>query len=426
MVAPPYFAVPPNAYGGVEAVVADLVDALVDRGHEVVLVGAGRRGTRAQHFHATYQDPPGDQLGDPLPEVLHAARTARFLDGVDVDLVHDHTLAGPLMARGRRRPTVVTVHGPVNGEPGDYYRALDGTAGLIAISDAQRSSAPDLAWVGTVHNALRVGTFPFRRDKEDFALFLGRFSPDKGAHLAIDAARQAGLRLVLAGKCAEPIEHEYFARQIAPRLGADTTMFGTADAREKRDLLARAACLLAPVCWEEPFGLVMIEAMACGTPVVALRRGAVPEVVVHGITGMVVDDPAGLPAAIHAARALDPAACRSHVERHFSVEAMAGGYERAYRHLLGADTFDTGTGPSGTGTGPFGAANGPAPGRRPGQPSIDRPEPSTTRHRQPSGTTRGRACAVEAVVPMARVAGVAAEVAEVPRVAEIDAFQATN
>ncbi|MGH9069464.1 MAG: glycosyltransferase family 4 protein [Acidimicrobiales bacterium] len=339
MVAPPYFSVPPDGYGGVEAVVADLVDALVGRGHQVTLLGAGGHGTRAQRFLATYLTPPSERLGEPLPEVVHAAHAGLLLDGLDADVVHDHTLAGPLLARGRLRPTVVTTHGPVSGEPGDYYRALGNTVGLVAISGAQRATAPDLPWLATVHNAVRLETFPFRADKEGFALFLGRFHPDKGSHLAIDAARAAGLPIVLAGKCTEPVERDYFTREVQPRLGPDITFVGVAGAVAKRDLLARAACLVFPICWEEPFGLVMIEAMACGTPVVALRRGAVPEVVVDGQTGVIVDDPADLPRGIEEARRLDPAACRRHVSANFTTAVMAAGYEAAYRRALTQTTI---------------------------------------------------------------------------------------
>ncbi|MGH3717302.1 MAG: glycosyltransferase family 4 protein [Pseudonocardiaceae bacterium] len=338
MIATPYFTVPPVGYGAVETVVADLVDPLVDRGHHVTLIGAGWHGTRAQRFIASYAVPPGERLGEPLPEVMHAAHAARALEEYDIDVVHDHTLAGPLSARGRLTPTVATVHGPVNGELGDYYRALGDTMRLVAVSHAQRAGAPDLPWIGTVHNAIRADTFPFQAAKENFVLFLGRFNPDKAPHLAIDAARAAGLPIILAGKCSEPHERSYFTREIQPRLGPDTTLFGIADATAKRDLLARACCLVMPVCWDEPFGLVMVEAMACGTPVVALRRGAVPEIVVPGRTGIIVDHPWELAGAITLARALDPAACREHVETSFTVQTMAAGYEAVYRQALAETT----------------------------------------------------------------------------------------
>lgn len=334
MIAPPWFTVPPQGYGGVENMCADLVDGLVKRGHEVTLIGAGIPGTKAGRFEVTYLEPPSDRLGEPLPEVLHTAAVARILALLDVDLVHDHTLAGPLLARGRALPTVVTMHGPVAGEPGEYYRQLGDTVSLVALSAAQRRAAPDLAWRGTVHNAVDVTSFPFRADKEEMVLFLGRLHPDKGVHLAIDAARGAGLPIVVAGKCTEPVELEYFRTFIEPRLGPDVTIFGPADAAAKRDLLARAAALVFPILWEEPFGMVMIEAMACGTPVVALRRGAVPEVVDDGVTGILCDDPAELSAAITAARDLSPAACRAHVENCFDAASMVGGYEAVYREVL--------------------------------------------------------------------------------------------
>jgi glycosyltransferase involved in cell wall biosynthesis len=338
MIAPPWFAVPPRGYGGVESMCADLVDGLVDRGHDVTLIGAGPPGTRAGRFVATYADPPSARLGEPLPEVLHSATVARILDGLEVDLVHDHTLAGPLQARGRRVPTVVTMHGPVAEEPGEYYRQLGDTVDLVAISQAQRRAAPDLSWLGTVHNAVDVESFPFRVDKDEMLLFLGRLHPDKGVHLAIDAARSVGLPIVVAGKCSEPIEKEYYRTHIAPRLGPDVTIFGTADAVAKRDLLSRAAALVFPILWDEPFGMVMIEAMACGTPVVAMRRGSVPEVVVDGVTGIVCDEPAELPAAITAARRLSPAASREHVKSRFDADTMVAGYEGLYRGALLART----------------------------------------------------------------------------------------
>jgi glycosyltransferase involved in cell wall biosynthesis len=329
MVAPPWFDVPPGKYGGIEAVLADLVDALVDRGHDVTLLGVGADLTRGRLVR-TFDQPLGDRLGEPFPEVLHAARVARILDQLDVDVVHDHSLAGPLLAAGRDVPTVVTVHGPVSGELGEYYRELGSTVSLVAISDQQRRTAPDLNWRATVHNALRVDNFPFRAEKEDWVLFLGRCVHDKGMHVAIDAARASGRRIVLAAKCSEPAEKAYFDAEIVPRLGADTDWLGEVSAAEKKDLLSRAGCLLFPILWEEPFGMVMIEALACGTPVVALRRGSVPGVVIDGLTGIVCDDPRELPAALHQVSTIDPELCRKDVAERFGPEVMAAGYEAAY------------------------------------------------------------------------------------------------
>jgi glycosyltransferase involved in cell wall biosynthesis len=333
MVAPPWFDVPPRQYGGIEAVLADLVDALVDRGHDVTLIGVGEDRTRAR-FISAFPQPFGERLGEPFPEVLHAARVARILDELDVDVVHDHSLAGPLSAAGRDLPTMVTVHGPVSGELGEYYRQLGTAVSLVAISDQQRRTAPDLNWRATVHNALRVEDFPFQQEKEDWVLFLGRCVDDKGMHVAIDAARAARRPIVLAAKCSEPLEKDYFENEIAPRLGEDTTWLGEVCADTKKDLLSRASCLLFPILWDEPFGMVMIEALACGTPVVALRRGSVPEVVIDGLTGIVCDDLSELPAALHEVDTIDPELCRKDVVDRFRPEVMAAGYEIAYRSVM--------------------------------------------------------------------------------------------
>jgi glycosyltransferase involved in cell wall biosynthesis len=172
-------------------------------------------------------------------------------------------------------------------------------------------------------------------DKGDYALFLGRFNECKAPHLALEAAHAAGIPLVLAGKCSEPPELAYFEKEVRPRLTEHDHVFGLADAAAKRKLLAGARCLLFPIRWEEPFGMVMIESMVCGTPVVALRGGAVAEVIVDGVTGRICDDPAELPAAIDQVSAMDPAACRAHVEANFGAETLGCGYEQIYHRLLG-------------------------------------------------------------------------------------------
>jgi glycosyltransferase involved in cell wall biosynthesis len=340
LVAPPYFDIPPNGYGGVEAVVADLADTLVARGHHVTVLGAGEARTAAQ-FIPVWERTVGDRLGEPYPEVMHALKVRRVVaeivaaDGVDI--VHDHTFAGPLNApvyQALGAATVVTVHGPIDHDLYPYYRALGDDVGLVAISNRQCELAPDLNWVGRVYNALRITEWPFRAEKGDYALFLGRYAPYKGAHLAVQAAHEAGIRLVLAGKCSEPAEKAYFEECVRPLLTDNDHVFGEADAVSKRKLLAEARCLLFPVQWEEPFGIVMIEAMACGTPVVALRGGAVSEVVVDGVTGFVCDRTADLPAAIDQTHTIDPLACREHVAANFDVARLGCGYERIYRDIL--------------------------------------------------------------------------------------------
>jgi glycosyltransferase involved in cell wall biosynthesis len=334
VVAPPWYEVPPPAYGGIEWVCSLLVQGLVARGHDVTLVAAGRDLTDARMI-ATFDEPPeglGD-VGGSTVELLHAARATAILADLRPDVVHDHSLAGPLMAGTRRTRTVITAHGPVGGAVGDLYTSLPSNVSLVAISDAQRRTAPRLPWAATIHNAIPVEEYPLSLERGEFVLFLGRMSPDKGAHLAIDAAREVGIRIVVGGKCQEPVEREYFAAEIEPRLGPDVEWIGEADTQEKKDLYARARCLLVPIQWEEPFGLVMVEAMACGTPVVALRRGSVPELVVDGETGFIYEDPSGLAEGIKRADLIDPRACRRHVEERFHPRAMVAAYERVYASL---------------------------------------------------------------------------------------------
>jgi glycosyltransferase involved in cell wall biosynthesis len=335
---PPWFDVPPAAYGGIESLVGDLIGALIERGHTIFMVGVGTNGTAAE-FRRTFDLPQAERLGQALPEVVNAALANGHINDLDIDVVHDHSLAGPLTARGRKVPTVMTAHGPCAGDMATYYRALSNNndANLVAISQSQRSLAPDVHWVGTVYNALKAADYPFRRDKDDFVLFMGRMSPDKGAHLAIDAARSAGRRIVLAGKIKEEIEHTYFEAEVKPRLGGDAEFIGEANMTAKKELYASAQCLVFPIRWDEPFGLVMIEAMACGTPVVALNRGSVPEVIVDGVTGFIRTDPEELPAAINAAGTIDPLACRHHVEERFDVSTMAAGYEHVYARVRGLE-----------------------------------------------------------------------------------------
>ncbi|QCU78603.1 glycosyltransferase family 4 protein [Citricoccus sp. SGAir0253] len=361
MVAPPFFEVPPRGYGGIELVLAHLVDALVERGHDVTLVGAGGHGTRAR-FRRTYAVPQRERLREVLPEAVHAAAVAEVLDGLAVDLVHDHTLLGPLQARGRAVPTVVTVHGPVAGEPGGYYRSVGRSAHLVAISHAQRALAPDLHWAGTVHNALDPTCSPFRDRKEDWVLFLGRCTPDKGMHLAIDVARAAGRRIRIAAKCTEPPERRYFEAEIRPRLGPGVEWLGELCGPAKAEALAAARCLLFPLQWEEPFGMVLIEALAAGTPVVTMPRGAVPEIITDGVTGLVRDRVEDLVPALAEVGRIDPRRCRREVLERFVPATMAAGYEAVYRRVL------DGAAPA--------PAPAPAAARRPVATAPSRPAPS--------------------------------------------------
>jgi Glycosyl transferases group 1/Glycosyltransferase Family 4 len=334
MLVPPWYEVPPSGYGGVEQVCAALIDGLVARGHRVTLVGAGTGTSTRAEFCSTTPQPQFRQLGEVLPELLHVARANRLFAERTFDVIHDHTMLGPFMASQRKPPTVVTAHNSPLGDYGDYLAHVDQGTSLVAVSHAQRRLRPDLRWARTIHNGLsRIG--PGRTEpSEGPVLWLARFSPDKGPDLAIEACRAAGLPLVLAGRCNESAERRYLCEVIEPRLGPDVELVINADRARTNELLAAARCLIMPLRWEEPFGMVMIEAMAVGTPVVALNRGAVPEIVVPGETGFICAEESELPPALIDAAKLDPAACVAHVRQSFSAERIARRYERVYRAAI--------------------------------------------------------------------------------------------
>jgi glycosyltransferase involved in cell wall biosynthesis len=334
LVAPPWFEVPPDGYGGIEQMVAGLANGLTAHGHDVTLLGAGEDRTDAS-FLPTFEEPPPG-LGTPMRttiELTHAARASARIEALAVDLVHDHSVAGPLLAPYREVPTVVTAHGPITDQTAAFYASLPGIA-LVALSDAQRAATPELPWVATVPNGIDVAAAPFRSEKDDLFVFLGRMSPDKGVEDAIEIARATGTPLMIAAKADEPRERAYLEQTVEPLLGEDARYVGPVDADEKGDLLARAKALLFPIDWEEPFGLVMVEAMACGTPVLATRRGSVPEVVIHGETGFIADDPTELVDLARRLPELDPRACRAWATERFDTSVMVRGYEAAYAAVL--------------------------------------------------------------------------------------------
>jgi glycosyltransferase involved in cell wall biosynthesis len=231
------------------------------------------------------------------------------------------------------------VHGPLDGEPGEIYELVAQVAprvGLISISMNQRKAKPHLNWVANCHNALDFSVYPCKPHRGEYLLFLGRLSPDKGAHRAIAVAMQTGLPLKIAGKLQEPKEREYFHELVEPHLVDGIEYLGEVTHGEKVELLQNARATLFPIEWEEPFGLVMIESMACGTPVVATRWGAVPEVIEDGRSGIIVDNYTEMPGALERADALDPLELRRYVEEEFSPQRMVRDYVAAYEAAIAA------------------------------------------------------------------------------------------
>jgi glycosyltransferase involved in cell wall biosynthesis len=213
------------------------------------------------------------------------------------------------------------------------YSYVGDRAWFVAISEAQKASQPDLRYAGVVHNGVDLNRYQLQKEKDDFLLFLGRAAPEKGWRRAVETARLAGERLISAVKIADPAEHREWEDNIKPSLPSEFEVYGEIGHDEKLDLLERAKAVLFPIDWPEPFGLVMIEAMACGTPVIATPRGSVPEVIEHGVTGWILDVEGYPEAAAECLRRLgeiDPEACRDRVRRMFSKESMVAGYERAF------------------------------------------------------------------------------------------------
>jgi glycosyltransferase involved in cell wall biosynthesis len=335
ILSPVWFPVPPSGYGGIEWVVSLLADGLAEAGHDVTLFASGDSSSKAE-VASVFPEAPSAAIGKTTPELRHALSCFERAD--EFDIVNDHS--GPLaivLGGLVDTPVVHTVHGPLLGADGDLYASLARVApevGLISVSLNQRKPQPDLHWVANCHNALDLASYPVHADRGEYLLFLGRMTADKGCHRAVEVAREAGLPLRIAGKMREPAEREYFETCVAPYLGDGIEYLGETSHGKKVALLQNARATLFPIEWEEPFGLVMIESMACGTPVIATRWGAVPEVIEHERSGVIVDDYREMVDAIPDADRLDPLVCREWVEEHFSAKRMVEDYLAAYEVVL--------------------------------------------------------------------------------------------
>ncbi len=335
VLSPVWFPVPPTGYGGIEWVVSLLADGLVAAGHDVTLFASGDSRTDAR-LVSVFDTAPSLRIGESMPEFTHAL--ACYERAGEFDVINDHS-GPPAAALGGAVPTPVvhTVHGPLDGEARLIYEQIARVVPqlrFISISENQRRPMPDLAWVANCPNALDLHAYPVHPHRGDYLLFLGRMSADKGCHRAIEVAKQTGLPLKIAGKMNESAEKEYFETEIRPNLSWGIEYLGEVSHEDKVDLLQNARATLFPIEWEEPFGLVMIESMACGTPVIATRWGAVPEVIEHGVSGIVVDDYREMAGALEQADQLDPMTCRRFVEERFSRDRMVADYLAAYERVL--------------------------------------------------------------------------------------------
>jgi glycosyltransferase involved in cell wall biosynthesis len=342
-IAPLVESVPPRLYGGTERVVSWLAEELVAQGHDVTLFASGDSRTAARLVPVV---PRALRLDGRHNSLFYniimldkvAARMAEF------DILHFHIdfFHYPVF-RNMAARTLTTLHGRQDlPEMADIYRAFPEMP-LVSISNAQRKPVPPVNWMGTVYHGQPETLLREGAGRGGYLAFLGRICPDKGPLEAIEIARRAGMRLRMAAKV-DPVDRDYFEQAVGPVLARSphVEFVGEIDDGRKQDFLGNAEALLFPICWPEPFGLVMIEAIACGTPVVAFRQGAVPEVLEDGLTGFVVD---GVDEAVEALRRLDELfrpSIRSRFEERFSAAAMAREYCRIYRRLIQLQGSDTG------------------------------------------------------------------------------------
>jgi glycosyltransferase involved in cell wall biosynthesis len=333
VIAPPWAPIPPALYGGIELIVDELARGYQAAGHEVVLFATGD-STSSVPTKWVLDKAEGHRIGVAVPELRHVMHAYEAVQGFDI--VHDHTVFGPVYAQlFPDLKVVTTIHGPFNEELIDIYRRVAHRVPIIAISHDQRRHAPEVPVARVIHHGLDPDAFPKGRGDGGYFLYLGRMAPEKGAHRAVEAAWKAGVPLLLAAKMREPWEFEYFETYVKPYLNDDLRYLGEVPHGEKVRLLAGARALLNPIRWAEPFGLVMVEALACGTPVLSFPEGAAPEIVEDGKTGFLCHDLDEMATRIGQVDQLDRAACRAAVEDYFCTSRMVAEHLDLFEEMLG-------------------------------------------------------------------------------------------
>jgi glycosyltransferase involved in cell wall biosynthesis len=337
LIAPPWVPVPPPAYGGLEAVVDRLARGLLRAGHEVLLAAPANSPCPVPQVEDMDGVPDDAAItGDTVTEMAHVAKAYAAM--AEMDVIHDHTIGGPLYRhRPDGVPVVTTNHGPFERRTNIIFRSMQRDTAIVAISRHQASTADGVHIARMIHHGMDLESVPVGTGKGGYAAFLGRMCADKGPQEAIAVARKAGVPLKIAAKMREDAEREYFEAEIEPLLGNDVEYVGEVDEKGKYELLGAAVAMLNPIQWSEPFGLVMIESLACGTPVVATGAGSVPEIVDDGRTGYVRDGADDLASCLTAATDLDRAACREDAETRFSTARMVCDHVDLYRSLTPPD-----------------------------------------------------------------------------------------
>lgn len=347
----PFFSVPPKNYGAIEYIAYLLTEELVKRGHEVTLLATGESktsGSLISIYEKELRPVDAEALFSPLayklpwmqslPSLLHINKLMERAD--EFDVIHNHFHYLPLFFSNLiKTPMVNTYHGnflyaaesPIELSLLEHYKRSN----WVAISESQKRNCPvDLSFSGVIYHGIDLSKYAYDRGGREYLAWLGRINPQKGITEAIKVAKAVGKKLVIAG-IVNKRDEDFFKKEVEPHLGDGVEYIGPISSLEKSKMLGEALALLYPVTWDEPFGLVMIEAMATGTPVIGFNKGAVPEVVIDGQTGFVVQSTEQMIEAVRKIGQIDRSACRRHVEEKFTVEKMVDGYEEVYRQVLG-------------------------------------------------------------------------------------------
>jgi len=348
-IAPLWVSVPPKKYGGTERIVYYLTEELVKRGHKVTLFASGDSKTSARLIPGWPKSLLKEKMyGKPISwwncvfPLLNIAKAFQVAENFDIIHVHENkTCLSNFFVPLVKTPTVITLHDPfprkeAKDKCATFSRYKNHNFVSVSLSHQKLWKKFGLNFVGNVYNGVDVELLKFREKKKNYLVWIGRSAPNKGAREAIIAAKKAGKKLILTGRIDKnsPVAMEYFEKEIKPRLGENIKYIGEINDKRKIKILGEAQAFLFPIRWEEPFGLVMIEAMACGTPVIAFNRGSVSEVVKNGKTGFVVKNLNQMVKAIKKINKINPYDCRTWVENNFTIEKMTDNYEEIYKKVL--------------------------------------------------------------------------------------------
>jgi len=332
--------VPPKKYGGTERVVSALTEELVRRGHEVTLFASGDSITSARLVSVTKKPlrelSSSDMFGSEYLSILNVGLAYKMQD--EFDIIHDHNVYTSLpIAMLSKTPILMTLHGAVTLENRKLLYGLNNKYNpfFVTISKAQAVPLPSINYIGNIYHGLEMTNYPISVKGNNFLLFVGRISSEKGLHHAIEAAEYLNLPLTIAAKLdPNPVDLAYFKEKIEPHLSETIQWIGEVDTEQRNVLMSNAIALLHPVTWREPFGLTLIEAMACGCPIVAFNRGSIPEIVKHEKTGFIVEDTVEMVEVLGRIKEIKREDCRNYVLEKFSLIKMVDAYESIYKKII--------------------------------------------------------------------------------------------